>query len=477
MILGIVLLGAVDSTIARVTCEGTFTPICAKTFTIASNPGWNAGNRLDAHWESRLANLSLTILTITDVKKLGFNGIRLPVTWTYHMRSEPPWIIDPGWLQHVSDVVDMITSNGLYVIVNAHHDSLLSFDLDAPGANYTMYEEKSYALWYQAGEKLACKSNMLAFEPLRKPNGSTTDHAIELNKLPRIFLKAINNAGGFNSQRVVVLGSILDDRNNLKKWIELPGPNATNPCALTYHYNEPWAFVSNALGWTIWGYETDKLTIHSDIRSVRGKFKEVPLIIGEFGLDLKITETAARWKWYDHIEDLTATNIVIAASKGINNTLAESTEDLAALEQFSSAYVLYRIGQPIKDQSLPFIWKGNTLLSIRSSSGSDSVILSSGNDYTVDGNNITFKADFISTLFRQDSPSGIKANLMLQFSAGADFILQAVQWDTPQPAKTEITVMAENTRRGLYIPMEYKGLSNLATVKGQMINSTYLINE
>jgi endoglucanase len=83
--------------------------------------------------------------------------------------ASPTWNVDPAWLQRVSDVVDMITSQGFYTIVNVHHDSWTWADVSAPGANLTMIEEKFYRLWYQIGTKLACKGSQVAFEPINEP--------------------------------------------------------------------------------------------------------------------------------------------------------------------------------------------------------------------------------------------------------------------------------------------------------------------
>lgn len=47
---------------------------------------------------------------------------RHTVTYTDHfLTGSPSWTIDPAWLQRVSDVVDMATERGFYVITNMHH--------------------------------------------------------------------------------------------------------------------------------------------------------------------------------------------------------------------------------------------------------------------------------------------------------------------------------------------------------------------
>jgi endoglucanase len=425
------------------------------------------------------------------------------VTWSYHMMDEAPWTVNTDWIQRVSNVIDMITSNGLHVLVNAHHDSWASFDLSAANANYTRYEEKFYSLWYQIGETLACKSNMVAFEPLNEPAGSTAEHAAELNKLQSIFLKAISDAGGFNTQRVVILGGLGDSYINMVQWLEVP-KNITNPYALTFHYYGPWDFTASAWGKTIWGSAADKASIEADFVAVRGNYSDIPIIVGEFGLEIKTTEPAARWKWFDHIvqlgykynttmmlwdasihfvvdspdpwQDPTALDIIFQGSKGIKNTLADSTEDGGAQDQWTSAYIFHRSGErgePVTDQSLPFIWNGNTLVSIKSSVGQ----LTSKQDYEIDGENITFKSNYLSTIFSPNGTQGIKANLTLHFSAGAEVHVQAVQWDTPQPATTDFIVTESNAKNDLYIPFEYKGLSKLATAKARLYSGAYLVDD
>lgn len=96
--------------------------------------------------------------TFDDIKNAGFKGVRLPVTYAYHYKTQSPdWTLDPVWLERVSTVLDMITSRGLYVITNVHHDSWTWADYTQGGANITAIEERLYKTWVQIGQKLACK--------------------------------------------------------------------------------------------------------------------------------------------------------------------------------------------------------------------------------------------------------------------------------------------------------------------------------
>jgi endoglucanase len=261
-------------------------------------------------------------------------------------------------------------------------------------------------------------------------------------------------------------------------------------------------FTATAWGDTIWGSDSDKQALEDDILQARGNFTDVPLIIGEFATSPVTTETAARWKWYDFItrtsnkyntsvmlwdagesfevnspqpwQDPTAINIIITGSKGINNTLADSAEDPKALTQFTSANLFHKSGDPIEDTNLPFIWNGNTLDCIDCSPNCGR--LRANIDYSVNGNNLTFKAGFMKEIFPPYSKTGFKANLTLHFSRGADLQVQAYQWAAPILASNSSIVTSNSSQTNLAIPVTWMGKAELATVKAQIIGGSYLVD-
>lgn len=102
-----------------------------------------------------------------------------------------------------------------------------------------------YQTWFQIGEKLACKSSNVAFEPINEPPVNTQEQATELNKLNGIFLDALKNSGGFNTQRVVTLVGPSMDSIKTSQWFEAP-TGYDNPWALQYHYYSPYDFIFGA---------------------------------------------------------------------------------------------------------------------------------------------------------------------------------------------------------------------------------------
>ncbi|KAL4819789.1 glycoside hydrolase superfamily [Aspergillus spinulosporus] len=487
----------------QVTCSGNFTPITAEEFVANIHPGWNLGNTLDAiPDEGSWNNAPVEAATLDLIKESGFKSVRLPVTWTHHFTGESPdWTVDPAWLQRVSDVLDLITSRDLYAIVNVHHDSWEWADVTVSGADLDLIEEKFYRLWYQIGTTLGCKPNLVAFESINEPPANTAEDGAEINKLNSIFLQAIADAGGFNSQRVVNLVGGGQDSIKTSQWFEVP-ENITNPWAIQFHYYSPYDFIFSAWGKTIWGSDTDKDTLTTDFELIRNNFTDVPLILGEYDASSVNTEPAARWKYFDHIQrvasqfgiatvmwdngadhldrttgqwrDPTTLDIVIGTTADTANSLPDSTEDASATEQFSSAYIFHQVGTNVTSQSLPYLFNGNSLVSITESDGT---VLVSGSDYSISGDNVVFSATYLGTKYSASSTSGIIDTLTLEFNGGATSpTIQIVQWDTPVLSSTSASASAV-AGADLSIPITWNGLPKLAAVKALTSSGTYLFDD
>ncbi|KAE8146633.1 glycoside hydrolase superfamily [Aspergillus avenaceus] len=484
------------SSVLGAECSGSFDAITAKDFTAKLDPGWNLGNTLDATPdEGSWNNAPVEESTLDYAKSAGFKSVRLPVTWTHHFTSESPdWTVDSEWLQRVSDVVDMITSRDLYTLVNVHHDSWEWADVTQSDANQTMIEEKFYRLWYQIGTKLACTSSLVAFESINEPPCETAEDGAKVNRFNEIFLKAINDAGGFNPQRVVNLVGGGSDSEKTSQWFELPA-NITNPYAIQFHFYSPYDFIFSAWGETIWGSDADKAEIETTLDLIRGNFTDVPLVLGEYDASPTNTEPAARWKYHEHLvrtaakydistilwdngldhldrtsgtwRDPTSISIITTSE---SNSLPDSTEDASATSQWSSAYIFLKVGDEVTDQKLPYLFNGNTLTSISDEKGT----ALAADAYAVSSDAITFSSTYLSTL--DTTNPGILATLTLEFSAGASPTLQIVQWDTPSLSSTSAAASSVSGS-DLSIPITWKGLSKPAAVKALTSSGTYLFDD
>ena len=94
--------------------------------------GWNLGNTFDAHHNGWYKGDELGIETIwcgamttreliSALKEAGFNTIRIPVSWHHHVDENN--MITEAWMNRVREVAGWALDEGMYVIVNVHHDN------------------------------------------------------------------------------------------------------------------------------------------------------------------------------------------------------------------------------------------------------------------------------------------------------------------------------------------------------------------
>lgn len=154
---------------APVIDRGEMRGLDAKSFVSEMKTGWNLGNSLDATGadETSWGNPVTTQEMIDAVKAQGFDVLRVPVTWGNHMGEAPDYTVEPEWMERVAEVVDYGIADGMYVIINTHHEPdtwLLpqSESMDEVVPQLT-------ALWQQIAERFADYGDHLVFEGLNEP--------------------------------------------------------------------------------------------------------------------------------------------------------------------------------------------------------------------------------------------------------------------------------------------------------------------
>ena len=262
--------------------------------------GWNLGNSLDSkvtwipqdsspsEFETGWGNPVTTQAMIDKIKEAGFKTIRIPVTWGEHMDSSNN--VNEAWMNRVKEVVDYAINDGLYVIINVHHDGSWCIPTYEKEKEVTPKLKK---LWKQIAEKFKDYDDHLIFETLNEPrvegsenewNGGTSEERDVVNKYNKAALKAIRSTKGNNSSRCVILptyaASASEDAIN-----DYEVPNDKNIIASIHTYS-PYMFSMNAdSNVSTWGSYSDKIALDSELDYLSKVFKAkgVPLIIGEFG--------------------------------------------------------------------------------------------------------------------------------------------------------------------------------------------------
>ena len=292
--------------------------------------GWNLGNSLDATGGSGLdtetswSNPKTTQALIDKVKSLGFNTVRVPVSWGKHVSGDN-YTIDSAWLARVKEVVDYCYKNDMYVILNIHHDTKSSASASGAGyyprsSAYSSSEKFVTSVWSQMAEYFKDYDYHLIFETLNEPRLIGTGYEWWSNKwnIPSEVKDAIDCINKLNQKAVDTIRDT--GSNNRGRLIMCPGYDASidgatvsgfklptdisgnkNRIAVSVHAYSPYNFAmnidtSNGATSTYSSYIKDELknlfsTLKSNFRD-----KGIPVVIGEFGSTDK-NNTAERVKW------------------------------------------------------------------------------------------------------------------------------------------------------------------------------------
>ena len=305
--------------------------------------GWNLGNTLDSNsgdtlnmWNEWNANPTpasyetmwgqpmATRELITMFRKAGFNAIRVPVTWYPHMgikcetvlvdgsykriwrRSE--WTenkVDAAWMKRVHAVVDYVMSQGMYCIINVHHDTGASNTawLRADEKAYEAEKERFAALWKQIAEEFKGYSDHLLFEGYNEMldpldswcfasyaasgnyDASVAASAYKaINGFAQTFVDAVRSTGSNNSKRNLIVSTYAASSGSGNwnshlldplKQLNVPKDEAASHIIMEVHSYPSVKNLTSA--------KNEVRMMFSDLDTYIVKQKGVPVIVGEWG--------------------------------------------------------------------------------------------------------------------------------------------------------------------------------------------------
>ncbi len=290
--------------------------------------GWNLGNSLDATGGSGLdtetswSNPKTTQALIDKVKSLGFNTVRVPVSWGKHVSGDN-YTIDSAWLARVKEVVDYCYKNDMYVILNIHHDTKSSESASGAGyyprsSAYSSSEKFVTSVWSQMSEYFKDYDYHLIFETLNEPRliGTGCEWWFDKWNIPSEVKDAIDCINKLNQKAVDTIRDT--GSNNKGRLIMCPGYDASidgatvsgfklptdisgnkNRIAVSVHAYSPYNFAMNVGSGSTSTYTSSiKNELQDLFSTLKSNFRDkgIPVVIGEFGSTDK-NNTAERVKW------------------------------------------------------------------------------------------------------------------------------------------------------------------------------------
>ena len=183
--------------------------------------GWSLGNTLDAGNESNRGqdpgsiekswgNPDTTKEMIDEIKKAGFNVLRVPTTWDWSTGEAPEYKISDEWFARVKEIVDYGMENDMYVILNIHHETWHYPTED----NYEAASDRLKKVWTQIGNYFKDYDEHLIFEGLNEPrvigtseewNGGSDATREVVNKLDADFVSTLRSLDGYNMLRHLMI--------------------------------------------------------------------------------------------------------------------------------------------------------------------------------------------------------------------------------------------------------------------------------
>lgn len=275
--------------------------------------GWNLGNTFDAPDGETSWGMPFTTKEIIQaVKDMGFNTIRIPISWHRHVSEAPEYTIDETWLKRVDTVVNYALELDMYVIINSHHDN--SVYNPTPENQETACQYLG-AIWHQVAEHFKDADYHLIFQTMNEPRveGTSYEWAVNtqnedcmasvevINVLNQTAVDAIRATGGNNVDRWVIVSPYA--ANNMSSMISsfrLPEDPA-GKLIVSVHAYSPYNLCLN----TDVNHNTlsgdGKSEITSMMRSLNRMYVKngIPVIIDEMGC-LNKENDEVRYEWAKH---------------------------------------------------------------------------------------------------------------------------------------------------------------------------------
>lgn len=306
----------------------------ALEFVANMKAGWNLGNSLEAHnngttlenelsTEEAWGNPVTTQAMIDEVKKAGFETIRIPITWRGHVivSEDGTVTVSEVWLARVKEVVDYAYNNDMYVIINTHHDIDLENGYYPNSENYERSEKYLTAIWTAMAETFKDYDEHLIFESLNEPRlvGSSyewnfqtgiaecKDAADCINHLNQAFVDTIRATGGNNAERYLMMpGYAASIDGAMTDLYQLPADSAENKLIVSVHAYTPYNFAlqSPQEGGSTDVFSIDKSASTADIDSLMKRLYDryisqgIPVVIGEYGARDKGNNLQDRLDYY-----------------------------------------------------------------------------------------------------------------------------------------------------------------------------------
>ena len=218
----------------------------------------------------------------------GYRVVRIPVTWTERVGTD--LLADPdtgrvdresGRLRELQDVVDYaLDKPGLYVVINAHHETRLK-----DGNRAEVLER----LWSDISDIFGSRDHRLLFELLNEPHLSNRD-PMPAENVRRMSGLAYRQIRADDPRRIVVIGGNqwFGAHEMAQTWPDLGevGGGRDPYVMATFHHYSPWTFAGDNQGDYADPWTQSDISGPMEVMKIwaRTTGAGMPVFIGEWGV-------------------------------------------------------------------------------------------------------------------------------------------------------------------------------------------------
>jgi endoglucanase len=231
---------------------------------------------------------------IQEGSALGFDVLRIPVTWSKVADPENNWLIREDWMARVQQVVDWAMEEDMFVILNAHHENT-ALALEIENANESTHPGNVFItnIWRQIAENFREYNERLIFAAMNEPRheggsqewwGATQTVRDNVNHLNQAFVDVVRASGGNNVHRVLQTPTVAAGAtpNGMRDFVvpEDPMNPGVNKILWSIHTYSPFAWAHDGRR----SYEGPGEIISSlDTVMENAQRLGIPVLLGEWG--------------------------------------------------------------------------------------------------------------------------------------------------------------------------------------------------
>lgn len=197
--------------------------------------GVNLGNALEAPTEGEWG-MVIEAPFLGLISEAGFDTVRVPIRWSAHAETLPPYTVEPDFFERVDWVIDQSLAHDLNVVINMHHYDEIFVSPDE-------HADRFVAIWERIARRYRDRPDTVYFELLNEPHD-----ALDAGRWNALLSRTVTALRQIDQTHTLIVGG--DSWNSIAGLKTLAIPEGETNVIATFHYYEPYLFTHQGAEWS-----------------------------------------------------------------------------------------------------------------------------------------------------------------------------------------------------------------------------------